>query len=135
AANATALARPSLGRRAWWAGMTALLGFPPFALFFSEVAIVLAGWRAGLGWAMGLTVALLLVVVAGLVRATASMVLGPAHDEERAASGPTPAAGHGSDRGPMTPLVLALSVTAVIGFVAVPVGDVLVRAAAALGLA
>lgn len=116
-------------------GMTALLGFPPFALFFSEVAIVLAGWRAGLGWAMGLTVALLLVVVAGLVRATASMVLGPAHDDELAASGPTPVAGHGSDRGPMTPLVLALGVTAVIGFVAVPVGDVLVRAAAALGLA
>ncbi len=116
-------------------GMTALLGFPPFALFFSEVAIVLAGWRAGLGWAMGLTVALLLAVVAGLVRATASMVLGPAHDDgEAAAVRPAPA-GHGSDRGPMTPLVLALGVTAVIGFVAVPVGDLLVRAAAALGLA
>lgn len=114
-------------------GMTALLGFPPFALFFSEVAIVLAGWRAGLGWAMGLTVALLLAVVAGLVRATASMVLGPAHDDE--APRPSRAAGRGSDRGPTTPLVLALGVTAVIGFVAVPVGDVLARAAAALGLA
>jgi len=124
------------------AGMTALLGFPPFALFFSEVAIVLAGWRAGLGWAMGLTVALLLVVVAGLVRATASMVLGPAHPAPGGAvatAGAAPSAvprsdDHGPDRGPMTPLVLALGVTAVIGFVAVPVGDVLARAAASLGL-
>lgn len=123
-------------------GMTALLGFPPFALFFSEVAIVLAGWRSGLGWAMGLTVALLLVVVAGLVRATASMVLGPAHDDPRGDAGATGettagahAGGHGSDRGPMTPLVLALGATAVIGFLAVPVGDVLARAAATLGLA
>ena len=131
-------------------GMTALLGFPPFALFFSEVAIVLAGWRAGLGWAMGLMVALLLAVVAGLVRATASMVLGPAHDAgpvdavgaaaAHPAVGPVDghadghADGHGSDRGPTTPLVLALGVTAVIGFVAFPVGDVLARAAAALGL-
>lgn len=134
-------------------GMTALLGFPPFALFFSEVAIVLAGWRAGLGWAMGLMVVLLLAVVAGLVRATAAMVLGPAHDDPPAdardgrspgADGypagvdrltTAPAHGPGADRGPMTPLVLALAVTAVIGFVAFPVGDVLARAAAALGLA
>ncbi len=123
-------------------GMTALLGFPPFALFFSEVAIVLSGWRAGLGWAMALVVALLLVVVAGLVRATASMVLGPAHDDAPEAAGVTraepsaglPSPGHGADRGPTTPLVLALGVTAVIGFVAFPVGDVLARAAATLGL-
>ncbi|WP_263732132.1 proton-conducting transporter membrane subunit [Cellulomonas sp. SG140] len=112
-------------------GMAALLGFPPFALFFSEVAIVLAGWRAGLGWAMALVVALLLVVVAGLVRATAAMTLGRAeqapavHDEPQA---------HGADRGPVLPLVLALGTTAVIGFVASPVGDVLTRAAAVLGL-
>lgn len=125
-------------------GMTALLGFPPFALFFSEVAIVLAGWRAGLGWAMALTVALLLAVVAGLVRATAAMVLGPAHDDPPGDGGAAtaaaraagrPAEGHGSDRGPTTPLVLALGVTAVIGFVAFPVGPVLARAAAVLGLA
>lgn len=109
-------------------GMAALLGFPPFALFFSEVAIVLAGWRAGLGWAMGVALALLLAVVAGLVRATAAMTLGAAP-----ATGAAP--GHGSDRGPMVPLVLALATTAVIGFVAFPVGDVLARAAAVLGLA
>src|SRR5207342_3500940 len=32
----------------WLAGMAALLGFPPFSLFFSEVGIVLAGWTAGM---------------------------------------------------------------------------------------
>ena len=107
-------------------GMAALLGFPPFALFFSELAIVLAGWRAGLGWAMALVVALLLAVVAGLVRATAAMTLGPADDGHPTA--------HGSGRGPTIPLVLALGTTAVIGFVSSPVGDVLVRAAAVLGV-
>lgn len=142
-------------------GMAALLGFPPFALFFSEVAIVLAGWRAGLGWAMALVVALLLLVVAGLVRATAAMTLGHAdqapavHDERTttttsapdgsapvavATPAPPPAPAlappqaHGADRGPVLPLVLALGTTAVIGFVASPVGDVLTRAAAVLGL-
>ena len=38
------LARPLL------AGTAALLGFPPFVLFFTEVAIVIAGWANGLGW-------------------------------------------------------------------------------------
>ncbi|HEX2705369.1 MAG TPA: proton-conducting transporter membrane subunit, partial [Candidatus Lustribacter sp.] len=41
------------------AGMTALLGFPPFGLFFTEVALVLAGIQRGLGWAMAVTVLLL----------------------------------------------------------------------------
>lgn len=123
------------------AGMATLLGFPPFALFFSEVTIVVAGWRAGLGWAMAAVVLLLLVIFAGLVRATGAMVLG-AHAP---APGPAPASAlpslqHAADdgapgpgRGPTLPLVLALGATAVVGFLAVPVGDVLVRAAAALG--
>ena len=60
--------------------VAALLGFPPFALFFTEVAIVVAGWQAGLGWAMAVVLVLLLVVFAGLARATAAMVLGPADE-------------------------------------------------------
>ena len=113
------------------AGMAALLGFPPFSLFFSEVGIVMAGWRAGLGWAMGLTLALLLVLFAGLARASAAMVLGaPVSD---AAPRHPMHPGHGSPEGPMTPLVLALAVTAVAGFLSVPLGTVLLRAAAVLG--
>ncbi|NTW41006.1 MAG: hypothetical protein HGA44_14205, partial [Cellulomonadaceae bacterium] len=40
---------------------------------------------------------------------------------------------HGSATGPTAPLVLALGATAVVGFLAVPVGVVLARAAAVVG--
>ncbi|HWS58215.1 MAG TPA: proton-conducting transporter membrane subunit, partial [Actinotalea sp.] len=132
------------------AGMAALLGFPPFALFFSEVAIAVAGWQAGLGWAMGAALALLLVLFAGLSRATAAMVLGAPGDASRRSPGdgravPDLQGGPGVDRGgehavdlaasrgPMVPLALALTVTAVAGFLAVPIGTVLLRAVAAVG--
>jgi hydrogenase-4 component F len=116
------------------AAMAALLGFPPFALFFTEVAIVLAGWRAGLGWAMGAALVLLLVVLAGLVRATWALLLGdPSDGREVLPSGPGQAALRG--RGPTVPLVLALGTCAVVGLLAWPVGSALVRAAAALGAA
>ena len=68
-------------------GMAALLGLPPFSLFFSEVAIVVAGFQGGLGWAMAVTVGLLLVLFAGLARHSASMTLGPGSP---AASRPRP---------------------------------------------
>ena len=110
--------------------VAALLGFPPFALFFTEVAIVVAGWQAGLGWAMAVVLVLLLVVFAGLVRATAAMVLGPAGERTGAdASGPS-RRGAG---GPVTPLVLALCATAVVGFSALPVGAAIARAAGVVG--
>ncbi|MBU4215827.1 MAG: hydrogenase [Actinobacteria bacterium] len=107
------------------AAIAALLGFPPFALFFSEVAIVVAGWQAGLGLAMGVVLVLLLVVFAGLARATAAMVLGPPDGP----TGPLPAGA----RGPMLPLALALTATAVAGFLTIPLGDVLTAAAQAVG--
>jgi hydrogenase-4 component F len=126
------------------AGMATLLGFPPFALFFSEVTIVLAGWRAGLGWAMATVVALLLVVFAGLVRASGAMVLGSGQvfgsgeisgpRAEAEPGGETADGARPGGRGPLLPLVLALGATAVVGFLAVPVGEVLARAAAVLGV-
>ncbi|HQY34029.1 MAG TPA: proton-conducting transporter membrane subunit [Actinotalea sp.] len=139
--------RGLLGRRPdlavpYLAGMAALLGFPPFALFFSEVAIVVAGWQAGLGWAMGAALALLLVLFAGLARASAAMLLGAprevaAGDAAHGVDGADATLDHAVDlaasRGPTTPLVLALAVTAVAGFLAVPIGAVLLRAAAAVG--
>ncbi len=69
------------------------------------------------------------------------MVLG-----SRADAGPAPGPARGSaqdgaddgapapGRGPLLPLALALGATAVVGFLAVPVGEVLERAAAALGV-
>ena len=76
-ADVTALLarRPDLARPLL-AGTAALLGFPPFVLFFTEVAIIIAGWQAGLGWAMGIALALLLVAFAGLARHVSAMTLG-----------------------------------------------------------
>ena len=104
------------------AGMAALLGLPPFSLFFSEVAIVVAGFQHGLGWAMTLAVGLLLVLFAGLARHSAAMTFGPGsgHPPE-----PRPA-------GPQVPLILALGVTAIIGFAAGPLSTLLSQAASVL---
>ena len=77
------LARPLL------AGTAALLGFPPFVLFLTEVAIVIAGWTAGLGLAMTVALLLLLVVFAGFSRQVAAMTLGAA-----------PTVADGGDEGP-----------------------------------
>jgi hydrogenase-4 component F len=111
--------------------LAALLGFPPFALFFSETAIVLAGWQAGLGAAMGLALALLLVAFAGLARAVGSMVLGPAEAaaEPFATPGATLAVPIGAG-GPQLPLLLALVATAVVGFLTGPLAQLLAQAAA-----
>ena len=109
------------------AGMAALLGLPPFSLFFSEVAIVVAGFQGGLGWAMAVAVGLLLVLFAGLARHSASMTLG--HGSATPAD-LTPPDLH--PHGPQLPLILALGVTAVIGFAAGPLSTLLTRAAALL---
>ncbi len=74
AANATALARPSLGRRAWWAGMTALL-VPAvtngMTAPLNDVALAAFGTAAIVAWvrlldAPGRTAAILAGVFAGL---------------------------------------------------------------------
>lgn len=108
------------------AAMAALLGMPPFALFFTEVAIVIAGFQRGLGWAMGVAIGLLLIVFIGLARHTSDMMFG---------AGPTPSATvvDRSWHGPRAPLIAALGATAVIGFLAGPFSTLLGQAAAALG--
>lgn len=111
------------------AGIVALLGLPPFSLFFTEVAIVVAGVQRGLGWVMAVAVVLLLVVFAGLARHTAAVLFGrdvrPATDEEPDLR----------PHGPRLPLALALGVTAVAGFAAGPLSPLLERAAGVLGAA
>ena len=117
------LARPLL------AGTAALLGFPPFVLFFTEVGIVVAGWQAGLGWAMGVALTLLLVVFAGMSRHVSAMTLG-APDVPKS---PAPAAERSpADRGRQAPLLLALGAAGVLGFVAIPLADLLGEAASVL---
>ena len=112
-------------------GMAALLGLPPFSLFFSEVAIVVAGFERGLGWVMAVAVGLLLVLFAGLSRHSAAMTLGqpPTAPPGTALPGPTLAL---VPAGPQAPLILALGVTAVIGFAAGPLSTLLTQAASLL---
>lgn len=105
-------------------GVVALLGLPPFSLFFSEVAIVVGGVQQGLGWVMAVAVLLLLVMFVAMSRHLTAMLFGG------------PAAGTDPDRapyGPRLPLVLALTATGVVGFVAGPFATLLTRAASVLG--
>lgn len=58
------------------AGALALLGFPPFSLFSSELGIARAGFGAGLGWVMAVALALMLVVFAGIGGGVGRMLVG-----------------------------------------------------------
>jgi hydrogenase-4 component F len=107
-------------------GTVALLGLPPFSLFFSEVAIVVAGLQRGMGWVMAVAVALVLVTFAGLSRHVSNMVFG-------SGDAPGPAAADQTAYGPRLPLVLALGAAVVIGFAAGSFATLLTEAAAALG--
>jgi len=103
--------RPGLANP-FLAAMVALVGLPPFALFFTEVAIVLAGFQAGLGWVMILLALLLLLNFAGLIRHTASMVFGRAEVEPEIAR-PIDQSWHGT----RIPIILALAVAIVLPFI------------------
>jgi hydrogenase-4 component F len=59
------------------AAMLALLGFPPAAVFASELGIARAGTAAGLGWAVAAAFGLTLLAFVALVVRTGFMLLGP----------------------------------------------------------
>ena len=116
------------------AAMAALLGMPPFVLFFTEVAIVVAGFQRGMGWVLTVAVGLLLVAFIGLARHTGDMAFGAATvDEEPTGSVEPSDTVDRSWHGPRLPLFAALGVTAVVGFAAGPFADLLGQAARVLG--
>jgi hydrogenase-4 component F len=115
------------------AAILALLGFPPFSLFASELGIARAGFAAHLGLPVAAALLLTLLAFASLARHTAAMLLGdtnPPHpnaDPEAAA----PTAVHAA-RLPLvtrTPLVTALAVVAALGVTAWPISTLLNLAA------
>jgi len=57
-------------------GVLAIIAFPPFALFASELGMARAGFDAGLGWQMTAALLLVLVIAASLVNHTSRMLLG-----------------------------------------------------------
>ena len=70
--------------------MIALLGFPPFSLFASELAIARAGVVDGLGWVVAVALVLLLVIFAAIVVHAQQMLLGePGADVERSPHRPS----------------------------------------------
>lgn len=111
-------------RLAWplLVGMGTLLGLPPGALFFSELAIIVAGWQRGLGWVAVATAALLALVFAALAKHTLGMTLGAGED------GVPPARRTGG----LLPLGLALVAASLLGVLPV-LQPALERAVAALG--
>lgn len=110
----------------WLIAMAAIIGFPPFSIFFSEVGIIMAGWSVGLGGVVGVALVLLLVIFAALTRLTIQMTLGAPPD------GIAFTPDH-SAHGPVLPIFLGLATTAAVAFVAEPVGTLLRHATAVLG--
>jgi len=111
------------------AGTLTLLGMPPSGLFFTEVALVVAGVQRGFGWAMAPAVVLLLVVAAGIGRHVTAMTLG----QTRTAPAPDDEGEPALEAAPVLPLVLALAAAAGIAVGAWPLAGVLSRAVAVLG--
>jgi hydrogenase-4 component F len=60
------------------AGTLAILGLPPFGLFFSEWALLRAGFAAGRPWVMGMVLVLLVVAFLAVLRPVNHMLYGPA---------------------------------------------------------
>ncbi|MFF7645069.1 proton-conducting transporter membrane subunit [Streptomyces canus] len=101
--------------------VAALLGFPPFSLFASELGIARAGFAAGggLGWVTATALVLVLIAFAALAARTARMLLGPGEP-----TGESPSA--------LWPLSMGLVACAALGIATGPLGDLLTQAAAVL---
>lgn len=106
------------------AGILALIGFPPFSLFTSELAIARAGFTTGLGWLTAAAFVLVLVIAAALVAHISRMLLGPSPDGPGAAT-----ARHSLPADAVVTLVIALAVCAAIGISAAPLAHLLHLAA------
>ncbi|MEU0922922.1 proton-conducting transporter transmembrane domain-containing protein [Streptomyces malaysiensis] len=104
--------------------VVALMAFPPFSLFASELGIARAGFLAGggLSWATAAALPLVLVAFAALASRTARMLLGPA---------PAPPAG--PEGTAVWPLALGLIACAALGVTSGPLTDLLHAAAQAIG--
>lgn len=118
---------PALGG-AFGLAVIALLGFPPFTLFASELGIVRAGFAAGKGWVMALALLLVLIAFAALALRTARMLLGTPKPGPRG-----PAAAEGPRTAALWPLALGLTACAVLGMSTGPLTDLLQDAAQAIG--
>ncbi|WP_416979778.1 proton-conducting transporter membrane subunit [Streptomyces sp. T028] len=116
------LARAPATAGAFGFAVVALMAFPPFSLFASELGIARAGFAAGpgLGWATAVALLLVLVAFAALAARTARMLLGPG----------TPAEHHPAT---VWPLLVGLAACAALGVATGPLTDLLDAATQAIG--
>ena len=121
---------PSLGR-SWLLGTAALLGFPPFGMLLTELAIIIAGYQRGMGVVTSIAVLLLLVAFAGISRQTLAMTLArhqvpPTTAPEVLAADPARAIQRGI-------VLAAFGAVALIPLLAWPLADVVTAAVTVLG--
>ncbi|MDX6434977.1 MAG: hydrogenase-4 component [Streptosporangiaceae bacterium] len=124
--RALAATRPALAATFGF-GLVALLGLPPFSLFASELAIARAGITAGLGWAVAIAFALVLVIFTALTRHGAAMLTGPPDQD----AGPVRSAA--ARPAALAPLIGGLAVCAVLGLALGPLQTLLTAAASIVG--
>ena len=98
-----------------------LLGLPPFSLFASELAIARAGIADGLGWAVAIALALMLVVFAAVV--------GHAQQHAARASRPSKSKATDTTAAAAAPLVAGLVAVALLGVSIWPIERLLHAAA------
>ena len=101
-------------------GVLALLGFPPFSLFASELAIARAGVADGLGWAVAVALVLVLVIFATAIGHAQHMLLGEAPGDDGR---------HRTSAGAGAPLVAGLVIVAALGVSIWPIERLLEEAA------
>ncbi|MCH5674839.1 proton-conducting transporter transmembrane domain-containing protein [Streptomyces gilvus] len=117
------LAQAPAAAGAFGFAVVALMAFPPFSLFTSELGIARAGFaaNAGLGWATAAALLLVLVAFAALAARTARMLLGPGTPTET------------NSPSTVWPLLLGLAACAALGVATGPLTDLLHAAAQAIG--
>lgn len=111
-------------------GVLALLGFPPFSLFASELGIFRAGYASGTAWATSIALVLVLVITAALFSHTGQMLLG--NPPPPATVAESPGAATAPDRTATSTLVTltgGLIVCAALGIAAGPLAHLLSLAA------
>jgi len=119
---------PLLGG-AFGLAMLALLGFPPAAVFASELGIARAGSAAGFGWAIAGAFGLALLAFVALAVRTGAMLLGTAPADAGGAAVHAPRFGFAA----AAPLITGLALVSALGVTTWPVQRLLTAAAAIVG--
>jgi hydrogenase-4 component F len=108
----------------------ALLGFPPAAIFASELGIARAGATAGLSWVTAAAFTLVVVAFAAITAHTGRMLLGPPPDATTVPAGDPPIE---FTIPAAMPLIAGLLGVAALGITLGPVADLLQSAASIVG--